>query len=127
MTRKSKAKLLLTQRALANLVEVLKCSTEQWGKTTAEKYLDDLEAGLGRISQQPDLLQPLPDFHPSRTFYRVNKNLFACDLQLGSIVVLTVIRGSMDIPNRLTELAPTLATEVELLHGMLKQSKHRKS
>lgn len=42
MTRQSKAKLLLTQRALADLVEVLEYSTKQWGKPTAEKYLDDL-------------------------------------------------------------------------------------
>lgn len=42
MTRKSKARLLLTQRALADLASVLEYSTEQWGKPTAEKYLDDL-------------------------------------------------------------------------------------
>ena len=119
-------KLVLTQRALADLVEVLEYSTEQWGKPTAEKYLDDLEAGLERIRQQPDLLQPLPDVHSSLTFYRVNRHLFACDLQPGSIVVLTVIHGSMDIPNRLAELKPTLAAEVELLHGKLKPSKNRK-
>jgi toxin ParE1/3/4 len=106
---------------------VLEYSTEQWGKKTAEKYLDDLEAGLERIRQQPDLLQPLPDLHPSLTFYRVNKHLFACDRQPESIIVLTVIHGSMDIPNRLAELQPTLAAEVELLHNKLRQSQRRKT
>jgi toxin ParE1/3/4 len=127
VTRKPKANLLLTQRALADFAGVLEYSTEQWGKQTAEKYLNDLEAGLERIRQQPDLLQPLPDLHPSLTFYRVNKHLFACDSQAGSIVVLTVIHGSMDIPNRLGELQPTLAAEVELLHGKLQKSQRRKS
>lgn len=127
MTRQSQAKLLLTQRALADLGSVLEYSTEQWGQPTAAKYLDDLEAGLERIRQQPDLLQPLPDFHPSLKFYRVNKHLFACDSQPGAIVVLTVIHASLDIPHRLGELSPTLAAEVELLHGKLKQTKRRSS
>jgi toxin ParE1/3/4 len=127
VTRKSKANLLLTQRALSDLAGVLEYSTEQWGKKTAEKYLEDLEAGLERIRQQPDLLQPLPDLHPSLAFYRVNKHLFACDSRVGSIVVLTVIHGSMDIPNRLAELQPTLAAEVELLRDKLRKSQRRKS
>jgi len=126
VTRKSKARLLLTHRALADLVNVLEYSTQPWGKGTAEQYLHDLEAGLERIREQPVLLQPLPDCHPSLTFYRVNQHLFACDSQGGSIVVLTVMHGNMDIPHRLAELSPTLAAEVELLHGKLKQSKRRR-
>jgi len=127
VTRKSKGKLVLTQRAIADLAGVLDYSSEQWGKATAEKYLDDLEAGLERIRQQPNLPQPLPDLHPALAFYRVNKHLFVCDLQPGSIVVLTVVHASMDIPNRLAELQPTLAAEAELFHNKLTQSRHRKT
>lgn len=127
VTRRAQVKLLLTHRALADLAEVLSHSTEQWGKRTAEKYLAELEAGLERIRQQPDLLQPLPDLPASLTYYRVQKHLFACDRQPGSIVVLSIIHASVDIPNRLAELQPTLAAEVELLHGQLRQSRRRRS
>jgi toxin ParE1/3/4 len=127
VTRKAQVDLLLTQRAIADLVEVFNYSTRQWGQRTGEKYLDDLEAGLERISRQPDLLQSLPDLCPALRFYRVHKHVFACDVQPGSVVVLTVLSGSMDIPQRLAELQPTLATEVELLHENLRRSKRRKS
>lgn len=127
MTRTPKVRLLLTQRALNDLAGLLEYSTMQWGKRTAEKYLDDIEAGLERIRQHPDLLQPLPDLNPPLTFYRVSKHLLICDSQAASIVVLTVIHGSMDIPNRLAELQPTLVTEVEMLHGKLRKSRNRTS
>jgi toxin ParE1/3/4 len=127
VTRKPKALLLLTQRVLEDLAGVLEYSTDQWGKKPAEKYLDDIEAGLERLRQEPDLLQPLPDRYPPLTYYRVNKHLLVCDFQADSIVLLTVIHGCMDIPNRLADLQPTLATEVEMLHNTLRKFRRRKS
>ena len=81
-----------------------------------------MEAGLLRLADHPDLLRPEPDFHPALTFYRVNKHLFVCDSRPESTVLLTVVHASMDIPARLSELQPSLAAEVEILHGKL-QSK----
>jgi plasmid stabilization system protein ParE len=89
--------------------------------------VDELEAGLERIKEQPDLLREVPELHPALKFYRVNKHLFACDVKSRSIIVLTVFHASMDILNRLAELEPALVTEVELLHRKLQQGKRRKS
>jgi len=64
----------------------------------------------------------LPELHPSLGFYRINKHLFACDVQGASIVVLTVIHASMDIPSRLAELHPVLAADVDLLLARLRDT-----
>jgi len=123
MSPKAKGNLLLTQRALLDLGNIRKYSTDQWGRRTAEKYVDDLEAGLERIREQPRLLQEAPDMHPALKFYRVRQHLFACDVQSRSIVVLAVIHANMDVPHRLAELQPALAAEVELLHSRLRRGK----
>lgn len=92
----------------------------RWGKETAEKYLDELELGLLRIAEHPDLLTAEEDLHAALQFYRVNKHLLVCDRQEKSVVVLTVVHSSMDISSRLAELQPMLAAEVEILHRKLK-------
>lgn len=120
MSRRATPKLLLTQRALQDIQGIFDYSVEHWGKRAAEKYLDEIEAGLERVKSQPALLRPEPDLHAALTFYRVNKHLLVCDVRTELIVVLTVVHASMDIPTRLAELQPTLAAEVELLHRKLR-------
>ncbi len=118
--------LLLTQHALGDIQNLFEHSKDQWGKATAEKYLDAIELGLSRLQQQPNLLRHDPDLHSCLKFYRVNKHLLVCDVQSTSIIVLTVINSSMDIPARLAELQPMLNAEVELLHGKLRRGKPSK-
>jgi toxin ParE1/3/4 len=120
VSRRTTSKLLLTQRALQDIQGIFEYFAERWGKRAAEKYLNDIESGLDRVKAQPDILRPEPDLHAALTFYRVNKHLLVCDMQPESIVVLTVVHASMDIPTRLAELQPTLASEVELLHRRLR-------
>lgn len=127
MSRRSHSKLLVTQRALRDLQAIFSYSTERWGKRTADKYLDDIEAALERLKAQPDLLKPEPDLHPALAFYRINKHLLICDARPESIVLLTVAHVSMDIPARLAELQPTLATEVELLHRRVRTKKPKQT
>lgn len=133
MSGQSSSRLLLTRRALRDIREIREYSTREWGKRTAEKYLDDLEAGLERLKSNPGLLRAEPDLHPALTFYLVNKHLIVCDVQAKSgrrpksIVVLTVLHASMDLPTRLAELQPTLAAEVEILHRKLRRGKGKKS
>jgi toxin ParE1/3/4 len=121
VSRRAACKLSLTQRALQDVQGIFDYSVEHWGKRAADKYLDDIEAGLERVKANPSLLRPQPDLHAALTFYRINKHLLACDAQANSIVVLTVVHASMDIPARLAELQPTLADEAELLHRRLRR------
>ncbi|QDU86980.1 Toxin ParE [Pirellulimonas nuda] len=120
MSPQLSAEVRLTQRALADLREILDYSTQEWGERTAQGYLDDLEAGLVRIAVQPESLATFPGLADHMRFYRVNKHLLICDVEPTSVVVLTVIHASRDIPNRLAELAPLLARKVESLHRNLR-------
>jgi plasmid stabilization system protein ParE len=96
-------------------------SEERWGRSAAKKYIGELDSGLQRPQEHPQLLRSEPDFHAALKFYRVNKHVFVCDVQERSIVVLTVAHASMDLPSRLAELQPTLADEVQILHERLAQ------
>jgi plasmid stabilization system protein ParE len=113
------AKLLISERALRDIAGIEEYSVSKWGKRAAAKYVSEFEAALVRMQQTPELLRLEESFHPRLSFYRVNKHLLVCDMQPKTIVLLTVIHVSRDIPSRLAELAPTLATEVELLHQRL--------
>lgn len=82
----TKTKLLLTQRALRDFVDIEAYSTEQWGKRTANRYLSDLEAGLERIRENPELLRSEEGFHASLRFYSVSRprNSPRCDITSSS-------------------------------------------
>jgi len=122
---KAGAKLLIAERALLDIAAIEAFSFEKWGQETAARYLADLESGLARIRERPELLRPVVDFPSFLTFYRVNKHLLVCDVWPEAICLLTVIHASRDIPNRLAELAPGLVSEVELLHEQLRREGRR--
>ena len=116
----------LTNRTLQDLLAIEEHSVKTWGKKVANRYMNDFESALQRLSDNPDLLRAEPDMHQSLYFYRVNKHLLVCDTQPKAICVLTVLHANMDIPERLLELEPTLSLEVEMLHQQLTKSAKRK-
>ena len=122
--RKSdKVRVHLTERALRDIVEIERYSIEKFGKRAANRYVANLGAAITRISEHPDLLTQAPDFHSSLQFYRAERHLFVCDRQSDAIIVLTLLHATMDIPERLNELEPTLRVETELLHRKLQRAK----
>lgn len=117
--KRRRAKLLLTQRAVSDLLDIEAYSIDHWGKRTAAKYLQQIELGLQLVREDPNVLRKFERLPDELQYYRVSKHLLVCDVRPMSIVVLTVIHGSMDIPNRLAELVPQLSTEVTMLHERL--------
>ncbi len=117
--RKRRPRLLLTKRALSDLAEIEAYSTAQWGRRVATRYLKDVESSLRLIADNPGILRSLDGLPPELQFHRVSKHWLVCDVAPRSIVVLTVIRASMDVPARLAELVPQLAAEVALLRVQL--------
>jgi toxin ParE1/3/4 len=110
----------LTERALADLREIEAHSVQQWGRSVAGRFLDDLQAGLDRIRDNPEILRLEQEFAEGMSFYRVAKHMFVCDLHESQIIVLAVIHTSMDIPVRLRELEPRLVEEVAMLRAALR-------
>ncbi|MDO9212904.1 MAG: hypothetical protein Q8Q54_08970 [Methylococcales bacterium] len=64
----------------------------------------------------PDLLRDIPDLSGALKWYRVNQHYLICTVIEQVIYVVTIQHGSMDIPNRLLALEPTLQREVEFMH-----------
>jgi len=119
VSRESAAKLLLTRNAVRDIRTIYDYSKDRWGKKTAESYVDDIEAALERIKKRPELLRAEAQFHDALRFYRVNKHLLICDVRSNVIVLLSLLHTSMDIASQLSELQPTLAAEIEMLHRTL--------
>ena len=65
-------KLLLTQRAISELVEIEAYSVQQWGKHTAGKYLGAIESGLQLIRENPRILRSIEGLPAELKNYRVN-------------------------------------------------------
>lgn len=116
----AKATLFLTERAIADIRGIEQYSLEEWGKKTAEKYLDGISAALDRLKANPQLLRLEPEFATGLYFYHVNKHLLACDFDGSTVIVLTVVHSSMDIQTRLAELQPRLIAEAQILHARLR-------
>lgn len=117
-----KTRVELTQRALQDLRAIERFSIKEWGRKTADKYLDDIAAALDRLREQPELLRLEPDFAPGLYFYRVRKHVLVCDTHEVLVIVLTVLHTSMELPARLSELEPRLAIESQLLRAKLRRS-----
>jgi toxin ParE1/3/4 len=113
----------LTDRALRDLVDIESHSSERFGKRVAAKYIGKLEAGIGRVADNPALLREETPFHPSLKFYRVEQDLLVCETGIeGKIMILTLLHASMDIPSRLAELEPNLCIETDMLLTQLSRS-----
>ena len=113
----------LTERALADLREIEGHSVQQWGRQVAHRYLDDLQSGLDRIRENPEILRLDQEFAEGLYFYRVVKHILVCDLHESQIVVVAVIHTSMDLQTRLRELEPRLMEEVAMLRAALRHKR----
>ncbi|MFN5901168.1 MAG: type II toxin-antitoxin system RelE/ParE family toxin [Planctomyces sp.] len=116
---RSKVRLALTRRAIEDLRQIERHSVKEWGRKVADKYLDDLTAALDRLSQSPQLLQDDRVGIPGLSFYRIRRHVLVCDYRDNSVIVLTVIHTSMDLPARLLELESRLLTEAQILRARL--------
>ena len=113
----------LTDRALRDIAGIESHSIEQFCKRVAAKYVGKIEAGIGRVSDNPDLLRQETPFHESLRFYRVEQHLFVCETGIeGKIIILTLMHASMDILSRLADLEPNLSMETEMLLKQLRRS-----
>jgi toxin ParE1/3/4 len=113
----------LTVRALRDIVRIELYSLERFAKEVAAQYIGKLEAGIGRISDNAELLREESLFHESLKFYRIEQHLLVCETGIeDKIIILTLLHASMDIPSRLAELEPKLSIEAEMLVTQLRRA-----
>lgn len=106
----------ISRRAARDLEEIRSFSVVQWGHRVAEEYLDHIEEALQRLRQSPSLLRTKPKFSRHFRFFRVGRHYLVCSRVEDNIYLVTVKHGSLDLPNRLAELEPTLLEETDVLH-----------
>ena len=113
----------LTDRALRDIANIESYSLERFGKEVAARYIGKLEAGIGRVSDNAEILREELPFHQSLKFYRIEQHLLVCETGIeGKIIILTLLHASRDIPSRLAELEPRLSIEAEMLLTQLYRS-----
>jgi toxin ParE1/3/4 len=113
----------LTERALRDIANIESYSLERFGKEVAARYIGKLEAGIGRVSDNAEILCEESPFHQSLKFYRIEQHLLVCETGIeDKIIILTLLHASMDIPSRLAELEPRLSIEAEMLLTQLYRS-----
>lgn len=109
----------LTRRAIRDLDDIERYSTDRWGEQVASEYLDGIEQALSRLRENPSLLRSKKDISPHFCFYRVREHFLVCTVSGDRVYVLTIKHGGMDLPNRIGELEPHLLGEAELLQREL--------
>lgn len=105
----------LSRRALFDIEDIDRYSTEEWGDRVAAQYLADLFAGAERLGEHPHLLQERPDTSLRLRFYHVREHVLICDVIGERIFVLAVRHAVMDLPYRIAELEPQLVHEAEIM------------
>jgi plasmid stabilization system protein ParE len=77
MAKARKTKVFLTDRAVADLLEIEAYSTEKWGKATAERYLDAFDNFFALVEAQPGILLSIPLIESLLT-HSVEKHVVVC-------------------------------------------------
>ena len=109
----------ITARAFDDLAEIESHSIETWGKKVADKYLDDIAAGLKLLQENSGLLQDFEELSANLKYYRVKNHFLIFTETDEYMFLLTIKHVQMDIIKLLSKLEPSLAVEVELLFKKL--------
>jgi len=118
------ARAFLTRRALLDVDEIDRYSTERWGDPVAGQYLGDLHAAVERLAELPSLLRQRKEQSLRLRFYRVREHVLVCDVIDEDVYILTIRHAKMDLHRRIAELEPQLLDEAEYLHQRIVAS-HR--
>ncbi len=114
---KSKRKgIRLSHRALSDLSKIRKYSIEKWGKSTARRYIADIQTGLSLLGEMPSLLYQKPNISDHFAFYIVREHMLVCIEWEEFVFILTIMHGQMDLPHRIAELENNLIKEAEILY-----------
>lgn len=113
----------LTHRAMADLHEIHDYSIQTFGTQVAERYLDNIEAALTMLQEQPEILLSKVEISNCFQFYQVRNHYLVCSRVAETIIILTIKHCQMDLPARLFEIEHTLQQEAALLYKQLIETK----
>lgn len=118
MAKGKKAKIYLTDRAIADLQEIESYTSTKWGTTQAAKYLDAFDHFFRLIESEPGILSPVPMIDSLLT-HTVESHIVVCTLWGNNVLVLNIVHSSREVFMHLDRLLPTLRLEVDALKRKL--------
>lgn len=96
----SRHELVISPQAKRDLEEIYAYTAANWGKTRAETYLDQLEAGFHQIIDHPESGRPRPEIKADYRALVKEKHVIFYRISGKEIHVLGVLHSRMDIAGR---------------------------
>lgn len=91
------------QQAKQDLVDIWLYTYGQWGEKQADKYLDDLEAALHLLAEQPLICRERREFTPPVRIHNHAHHLIVYLIEDDGINIVRVLHESMDIDAQLSD------------------------
>ena len=89
----------LTAEARSDLESIADYTTERWGKTQTERYLDAIEARLDQLARQPQLGRARPELREGLLSFPIQNHVVYYLRRSFGIVVVRLLHQRQD-PHR---------------------------
>ena len=96
-------KLNITPKANSDLVRIWAYTCEEWGVDQADKYLDQLEAGMKQLIEHPALGTNYEHVLPGYRRLQVERHAVFYQVLELELLVVRVLHEDMDAPERLLD------------------------
>ncbi|MEX0731090.1 MAG: type II toxin-antitoxin system RelE/ParE family toxin [Aquisalimonadaceae bacterium] len=96
-------KLSITPKAESDLIGIWVYTCEKWGVDQADKYLDQLEAGMKQLINHPPLGANYAHVLPGYRRLQVEHHAVFYQLLDSEVLVVRVLHEDMDAPERLLD------------------------
>lgn len=94
-------KLNITPKAESDLIGVWAYTCEEWGVDQADKYLDQLEAGMKQLINHPSLGTNYAHVLPGYRRLQVEHHAVFYQVLENEVLIVRVLHEDMDAPERL--------------------------
>ena len=92
-----------TKRALADLRDIARYTSEAWGRRQARLYREELELGVRRLALSPGMGRVCADVAPSVRSFPIARHVAFYVEGEGGITVLRLLHPSMDVARAFSE------------------------
>lgn len=92
MTRR----LVVSERAEADLREIWLYSFKTWGEAQADRYLDELDTGLQECGAEPERGRPRDEVRPGYWSLLIRRHVAFYTVTDDAVLVQRVLHGSME-------------------------------
>ena len=84
-----------------DLIEIWLYTFDEWGEKQADKYLDDLDAAIKLLAEQPLICRERTELDPPVRIHRAGHHLIVYMVLDDGISIVRVLHESMDVDSHL--------------------------